>query len=306
MVNLRDLQAFLAAAEKGSFSAAGRQLQLSQPAISQKIDSLENRFGTKLFWRRGRSVQLTETGRMLKPIAQELLNASRRLEETMASLQGEVIGEMNLGCSTASGKYLLPGMISDFRRKYPQVRLNLLETSRESVLNKLLTGEVAFSVSSEQIEHRDIEFQDFFTDEVVLIVSAKHPWTGYAQIYPDDLLDEPLIMREELSGLPEALLNGLRDYDISPDMLNIGMVVGNAEATVIAVGEEIGVAFVSRLAAARDLELGRVIEVGVAGMRLEREIYMARNTRIPPTRAQTAWWEFVKEYREIIQPIAIR
>ncbi len=303
MINLSDLQAFLVAAEMGSFSAAGRQLHLSQPAISQKIDGLEKRFGTRLFLRQGRSVQLTETGQTLKPIARELLIATRRLDETMASLQGEVIGELNLGCSSASGKYLLPGMIGRFRRKYPQVRINLIVTSRDSVLNKQVAGEVDFGVSSKLIEHRDLEFQDFFTDEVILIVSANHPWASYRQIYPDDLLNEPLIMREELSGTREVLLNGLREYDISPDMLNVGMVLGSAEAIVMAVGEEIGVAFVSRLAAARDLELGRVVEVQIGKMRLQRKIYMARNIRIPSTRAQTAWWEYVNAHKQELKHV---
>ncbi|UCH59737.1 MAG: LysR family transcriptional regulator [Anaerolineales bacterium] len=294
MINLSDLKAFLVAAEAGSFSAAGRQLHLSQPAISQKIDSLEKRFGTRLFQRQGRTVQLTETGLTLKPIAQELLNASRRLEETMASLQGEVIGEMNLGCSTTAGKYLLPSMIARFRRKYPQVRINILVSSRDTVLNKLLAGEVALGVLSKHIEHRDIELQDFYIDDVVLIVAADHPWASFRQIYPDDLLEEPIIMPEELSGTRQVLLNGLREYDISPDMLNEAMTLGNAEAIVMAVAEGIGVAFVSRLAAARHLELGRVVEVQFSEMCLRRKIYMARNMRITATRAQTTWWEFVK------------
>jgi len=303
MINLSELQAFLFAAETGSFSAAGRRLHLSQPAISQKIDSLEKHFGNKLFLRKGRSVCLTEAGQALMPIAREMLTASRRLEETMASLQGEVIGEMNLGCSTASGKYLLPGLIARFRRQYPQVRINVLVSSRDSVLNRLISGELAFGVSSKKIEHRELEYQDFFTDEVILIASVDHPWARYRQIYPDDLLDEPLILREEVSGTREVLMDCLQLHDISPDMLNVGMVLGNAEAIVMAVGEGIGVAFISRLAAERDLELGRVVEVQVEGMQMRRNIYLARNHRLPSTRAQVAWWEFVRESRGQVRPV---
>ena len=98
MINLNDLTVFLAAAECGNFSKTGRQLHLSQPAISQKIVSLEKRFGTKLFSRKGRAVRLTEAGQALQPIARELLASSCRLEDSMASLQGEVIGVMNIGC----------------------------------------------------------------------------------------------------------------------------------------------------------------------------------------------------------------
>jgi DNA-binding transcriptional LysR family regulator len=76
-------------------------------------------------------------------------------------------------------------------------------------------------------------------------------------------------------------------------MLNVAMVLGNAEAIVMAVEEGIGVAFVSRLAAQQGLESGRLVEVKVQGMTLTRNIYLVRNRRIPATRAQTEFWNFV-------------
>lgn len=303
MINLDALKVFLAAAEHGSFSEAGRQLHLSQPAVSQIIQGLERQLGAQLFVRQGRTAQLTEGGQMLVPMARELLTSAQRVEQTMLSIQGEVIGEMSIGCSTASGKYLLPGLIARFRRQYPQVRLNVLVTSRESVINKLLSGEVALGVSSKQIEHTDLEYQDFFKDNVILIVPANHPWAQYRKIFPDDLLDEPMILREEVAGTREVLMDGLQKRDISPEMLNVAMVLGNAEAIEMAVEEGLGVAFVSRLAASRGLELGRVVEVEVAGMELSRNIYLVRNRKQPLTRAQTEFWHFIQVGQEALKTI---
>jgi DNA-binding transcriptional LysR family regulator len=188
---------------------------------------------------------------------------------------------------------LLPGLIAGFRKKYPQVRINVLVSSRASVMERLVVGELTLGVSSKKIDHRDLEYQDFFTDDVILIVSADHPWARYRQIYPDDLLEEPLILREEVAGTREVLLDGLQARDITPDMLNVAMVLGNAEAIVMAVGEQIGVAFVSRLAAARDLEIGRVVEVQVESLELKRNIFLTRNLRLPTTRAQSEFWNYV-------------
>ena len=293
MFNINDLIIFLEAADCGSFSEAGRNLHLSQPAISQKIDSLQKHFGTKLFVRHGRSMRLTEAGQVLKPMAKELIGFAHRLEETMVSLQGEVVGEMTIGCSTASGKYLLPGLIAAFRQLYPLVRINVQVTSRNSVLEKMAVGDVALGVSSKRIDQRDLEYRDFFTDDVILIVPAGHPWSEYTRIYPDDILDEPIILREEVAGTREVLFDALRQRDIYPEMLNVAMELGNAEAIVMAVEEGIGVAFVSRLAAARGLELGNIREVTVDGMKLQRSISMLRNNNIPPTRAQIEFWDFV-------------
>ena len=293
--NLNDLAIFLVACETKNFSQAGRQLHLSQPAISQTINNLEKHFGTKLFLRQGRSVDLTEIGQALRPMVMELVSAARRMEETVSSLQGEVVGEFEIGCSTASGKYLLPNLIARYRRMYPLVRINVLVTSRDSVIKKLVSGEVAMGVSSRRIDHRDLDYKDFFLDEVILIAPADHRWARYRRVYPDDLLDEPMILREESSGTIEVLKTGLLEHDISFDMLNVTMGLGNAEAIEMAVEEGIGVAFISRLAAARGIELGRIVEVEVEGMKLFRKIYLARNQRFPTTRAQSEFWDFVHQ-----------
>jgi DNA-binding transcriptional LysR family regulator len=299
MLNLEALKIFLAVAEHGSFSEAGRNIHISQPAVSQIIQGLERQLEVQLFIRQGRTAQLTEAGQVLLPMARELLTSGQRVERTMLSLQGEVIGEMNIGCSTASGKYLLPGLIARFRRQYPQVRLNVLVTSRESVLNKLLNNQTAFGVTSKQIQYPELEYLDFFTDSVILIAPAGHPWAKFRKIYPDDLLEEPMILREESAGSREVMMEGLRQHDISPEMLNIAMVLGNAEAIEMAVEEGLGIAFVSRLAAARGLDLGRIVEIEVEGMTLKRNIYMLRNRQQPLTRAQTEFWHFVLNSRTV-------
>ena len=293
MLNLDALKVFLAVAEHGSFSEAGRNLHLSQPAVSQIIQGLERQLGLLLFARQGRAVQLTEGGHVLVSMARELMTSAQRVEQTMLSLQGEVVGEMSIGCSTASGKYLLPGLVARFRKKYPQVKINVVIGSRESVITKLLGGEVSLGVSSKQIEHNDLEYQNFFKDDVILVVPASHPWARYRKIYPDDILDEPLILREDLAGTREVLIESLRVHDISPDMLNIVMVLGNAEAIEVAVEEELGIAFVSRLAASRGIALGRIVEVSIEGMELSRNIYLARNRRQSLSRAQAKFWEYV-------------
>lgn len=294
MLNLHELAVFMEAVEQGNFSEAGRRLHLTQPAVSQTIKSLERQFGAKLFMRNGRRPHLTEAGQALVPMARELLGAAHRLEETMSSLHGAVVGELNIGCSTASGKYLLPGLIARFRRRFPSVQVNVHVTSREAVLSRLLDGRYCLGVSSKRVEHHDLEYQEFFDDEIVLIAPADHRWARFGRVRPDDLLDEPMILREEVAGTREVMLEGLLKHGISLDMLSVAMMLGNAEAIEMAVEEGIGVAFISRLAAARGLALGRIAEVKVEGLDLSRTIVMARSRRCPASRAQSEFWEFAK------------
>jgi len=303
MINLNDLAVFLEAASCNNFSEAGRRLNLSQPAISQKINNLEVYFGTRLFYRRGRNVRLTEEGQVLRSMAKEIIGSAKRLEETMLSLDANVVGEMTIGCSTTSGKYLLPGLIASFRKDFPQVRVNVHISSRKAVINRVLTGDYAFAVSSMKIENKDLEYKPLFKDKIILIVPPDHPWTKYPSILPDDLLDQPLILREELAGTREVLLAGLLAQGISPDMLNIVMELGNAEAIEMAVEEGIGISFVSKLAAMRGLALGTIEEVAIECMPLERIIYITRNIRIPLSRAQAEFWNFL-DSEEITQQLS--
>ncbi|MDW8300175.1 MAG: LysR family transcriptional regulator [Anaerolineae bacterium] len=302
MLHLNELEIFVAAAEHGSFSEAARFLHLSQPAVSQSIQSLERRFRVQLFSRQGRTARLSDSGKALLPLARELIAAARRVEETMNTMSGTVAGHIHLGCSTSSGKYIMPSRIAQFRALYPAVRVDVHVCSRDVVVQQLLEEEVDFVISSRQLDHRDLEFVPFCTDEATLIVPANHRWTRNRHIYPDDLLDESIIMREEGSGTYVALYEALRAHDIAPEMLNVAMTLGNAEAVALAVEEGLGVGFVSKFVAARSIALGRAVEVTVEGFDLRHALYFVRNRRTPMTHSQRAFWDFMQvaqpEYSE--------
>jgi LysR family transcriptional regulator, transcriptional activator of the cysJI operon len=95
-----------------------------------------------------------------------------------------------------------------------------------------------------------------------------------------------MIMREERARTTQVMAEGPTQHNITIDMLNSIIEIGNAEAIEVAVEERIGIAFVSELAAARGLALGRVKKVKVEGLDLRRTVYLVRNGHHPLTRAQ--------------------
>jgi DNA-binding transcriptional LysR family regulator len=295
MVQLSELKVFVIAAEESSFSRAAERLHLSQSAVSQNIQSVEREFGVELFTRQNRAVRLTEAGQALLPMAQQVISEVCYMSEAMSRIEGEVAGELVIGCSTTSGKYLLPNLVAAFRREYPAVRVRIKVHSRDEVLARLLDERVALGMASKKVEHRDLEYVPFFQDRVILIVPADHPWAAYGRALPADLIDQPMIIREPKAGTTDVLLQGLAQHNISLDMLDVVMEIGNAEAIEMAVEEGIGIAFVSELAAARGLALGRIRQVEIAGLDLCRTIYMARNLRCAPTRAQERFWSFANQ-----------
>jgi DNA-binding transcriptional LysR family regulator len=300
MINLSELRVFVTAAEEGNFSRAAKKLQISQSAISQNIQTIEKEYGVELFVRRGRSVELSEAGQAILPLAREVLHSSHKFEDALGHAKDQVGGELLMGCSTSSGRYLMPGLLSMFQKQYPGVRSRVKVMSRAEVLNQLLGEMIPLGVTSLRFEHHDIESEPVFTEKIILIVPSGHPWAAAGRADPMDLVRQPMIMREETSGTRDTVLAALRACGVTPDMLNVVMELGAAEAVELAVERGMGIAFVSEMVAARGLSLGLVRKVDMDCVNLERHIYLARRPNYPFTRAQNTFWGFAMEQRRKI------
>jgi DNA-binding transcriptional LysR family regulator len=298
MIELSTLRVFLVAAEEKNFSNAAKRLHMSQSAVSQNIQSIEKAYGVELFIRRGRSVEVSEAGQSILPMVREVLRAARMLEDGFQEIHHQIGGELLIGCSTSAGKYLLPVLLSDFQKEYPAVHPRVKIMGRESVSDRLLNQSLQMGVSSKYFEHRDLECLPLFDDRIYLIVSSDHPWADYGRATPDDLLDQPIIMREEMSGTCDTVMQSLKNFGITPDMLNVTMELGNPEAIEMAVERGVGIAFVSEMVAARGLAFGRIKKVELQDLDLRRTVYIARNLHCPFTRAQNLFWEFAQSRRE--------
>lgn len=294
MLDWHDLRVFVVAAEVENFSLAAQELHLSQPAVTQRIRSLEKHLGVKLFERQGRRVRLSEPGAYLLPLAKDLLRRSNRLEEMMHSLRGEVVGHLVVGCSTTTGKYLLPPLMARFIEWHPGVQATVRVGSRNRVLELLSSQKVNLAFASALIPRRGIRYHRFIDDEVVLIAPSDHPWIERDAIQPDELLGERFILREPGSGTHQAIERALARDDISVDELHAVMTLGNSEAIALAVEQGIGVGFVPKLAASRCIRLGNIAIVPIANMHMSYTIWMAENTMQPATAAHLHFIKLMK------------
>ena len=173
------------------------------------------------------------------------------------------------------------------------------EGTSGNVIPRVLENEANLGVVSSEIQDDNIECQEFFVDNITLIVHQDHPWAFRKIIEPDELLNEAIIMREPESGTRRVLLSELAKHDISIDDLSIFMELGNAEAIVRTVAAGYAVSFVSTLASACPLERGQVVNVRVNGLNLRRKIYMARKSLETPHRPQEVFWSFVHNPKNI-------
>jgi DNA-binding transcriptional LysR family regulator len=292
-MNIDRLKVFLDAAQTLSFSETAQHLHVTQPTVSKYIRDLEQSLDVRLFDRAGAGLSLTEAGKVLLPWARRLLHDANSMQAMMASLQDDVVGELRIACSTTAGKYVLPQLAARFCQHFPNVKVRILACTPEDVTIRLLDEDAHIGVLSREIPEAGLESQEFFRDKITLIVPASHRWAFRKKIEASELLEEPLIMREETSGTLRVVLSELTKFDISLGDLNIFMELGNAEAIVRTVAAGYGVAFVSEMATACPLERGNVIDLEVEGLNLMRRIYMARKAGSSPHRPRDAFWGFI-------------
>jgi len=293
MLDTHQLNVFLVAAETLNFTQAARLLHMSQPSVSQHIQTLEQSFGQPLFVRLGRRIDLTDAGKELVPLARDMVRRSVQIEETMKSLEGEVHGHLLVGCSTTPGKYILPQLLARYHHIYPKVRVSCTVASQGEVFKMLCDGEVHVAMISEPfMSSRDIETRIFMSDPIVLIAPLDHPWAIRGEIDIEELRDGDFILREVGSGTETTIRRSLAAAGIATDDLSTLLILGSSEAIALSVQEGIGVGFVSNIIVTKLVE-GRVAPVRIRGLEIERDIHMGLHTRRPATIAQRVFWDFI-------------
>lgn len=296
MLDAHQLNVFLVAAKALNFTVAARQLHMTQPSVSQHVQSLEHRFEMPLFVRTGRHLSLTDAGEVLLPLAQKMVAMSQRIDETMESLKGEVYGHLLIGCTTTVGKYVIPPLLASFLRKYPKVQASCIVAPQRMALQMLENGEVHLALSSTRELDREVKYHHLITDPILLIAPLDHPWAQRRWIEPEELPGADFIMREEGAGTRAVAAEGLAELGLSMEQLHTVLTLGNPEAVALAVEEGIGVGFVSQMVVSR-LVRDRVTPVNVRGLCLEQEIFIGSYTGQPETKAQATFWEFVTDPR---------
>lgn len=293
MLDTHQLNVFLKAAETLNFTTAAQKLGMSQPSVSQHIKSLEDKFKTPLFHRSGRHLSLSEAGLILVPLARQAVKDSILIEETMSSLKGSIHGNLEVGCSTTPGKYVLPKLLADFHHQHPSVRVSCRVKPQSEAVELLKEGKVHFALVSYGFHaHQDLEFKQFMSDPVVLIAHQDHTWAQQGTIQPRQLLEGKFILREQTSGTYQAARSSLQQAEIYLDQLDTLLILGNSEAIALAVKENLGVGFVSR-SVVDGFSQDQLAVVKIENLTIQRDIFIGRNTRLHASQAQKAFWNYV-------------
>ena len=285
--SLKQIRTFVAVAKTGSFSAASRQLAISQPAVSKQMQDLEAVIGARLF-ERGRRLTMTEVGQALLQDAEPLLVAAEHVEAVLES-RTTLRGHLELGASTV-WEYILPGLAADFLRDQSEVTLGLRIGNSEQIVDFVARKEVRLGFVGAPPGNVNVEATQAGEDELVLIAPKGHPLARINPVHPAALLGQPFIQRERDSATAQIGMRHLRQMGIEPRVV---MEMGSNEALKVAVRRGVGIGLCSRYAVEDDLRLGVLAELHMEGPPCSRPLYALRNATRPPTPLEAAFFQSV-------------
>lgn len=268
MLTLRRLQIFVQVAECGHVTTAGKNLGLTQAAVSMALTQLEEYHGSALFHRSGRTLHLNEKGRMLLPRAREILRQVESFRRMLDTSWDEPIGQLQIGASTTIGNYLLPLLMGEFTRRYPQAEVQLHVGNTEMIARDVVTGELDIGLIEGPCHAPELECTFWRDDELLVVCAPQHPWADMDTVGKDALLAETWIIREPGSGTREVFETAL---GLAATELEHRLELGHTEAIKKAVQAGLGVSCLSRLTLETELELGRMVAVH-ANLPLHRDL----------------------------------
>ena len=246
---LTHLESFVEVARTGSVSRAAESLFLTQPALTARLKTLESDLGVELFVRSARGMRLTDAGRAFLPYAQRTLGLVTEARQVVADLREGSTGELVIGAAPAVSTYLLPAILQAFRVAYPNVRLGVKTGHTEEVLEMVLRQEVHIGLGR-PVRHPEVELIPVFEDEMLLVVSRRHPFASRARVRMDELASERLILFDRTSSYHELTSSLFREAGVVPASV---MELDNVEAAKKMVQLGLGVALLPRMALAAEL-----------------------------------------------------
>lgn len=283
-MNIGQITAFVKVVERGSFSAAARDMGVSQPAVTMQVQGLEADLGVTLFDRSYRKVELTEAGRALLPHARRVLVDIEGARNDIARLAETVTGRLSLAASTTPGQYVLPRLLGRFLKLNPEVSVQLAVADTAEVVAAVISGEAHVGMVGAVIKGARAEFERLGSDDIVMICPKDHLFAEATSVTVEDVVSEPFIMREEGSGTRQIAEEALNASGIDPSELRVVTELGTGEAIVSAVEGDMGLGMVSAWVAEKALKLGTVATVPLEGFPVPRPFYLV-TPRTTPTRA---------------------
>lgn len=275
-MEIRQLRAFVAIAESGTFTAGALRVHVTQAAISMQIRQLENEIGAKVFVRAPRHVILTEAGEQLLRRARQILREHDAALDEIAELAGAERGRLRIG--SASAMVLtdqLPGILKELRSQHPGAEIGVASGTSEVLVDQILAGDIDIAFVSLPVDVRGIKTERLSEDQLVAIASPRHKLAKQRTISAYTLAGERLILGER-GGNTRRLIDQF--FAQAGVTLHVAMELSRQQAIRRMVEADMGVGIVPLQSVIEDVESGRLVRWWIEGAQINWELGIAQLT----------------------------
>ena len=240
-MEMHQIRYFLAVSRLLNFTRAAEECNVSQSALTRAIKALEDELGVPIFVRRGkRFVGLTESGTALLPVIERILGEVENLRRVAKDYAGGDTGSITIATTHTQARYALPKVVSEFKRRYPQVHLGMLQGNPSQVAEFVLHGEADLGIATEALDsHPGLIALPGYTWHHIVVVREDHPLAALAGLALEQLAAYPLITYEPAftgrthidaafaaRGLAPDIVIAAIDSDVIKTYVELGMGVG--------------------------------------------------------------------------------
>ena len=267
------LKVFHSVATNLSFTKASKELFISQPAISKHIHELEVQYKTPLFDRVGSHIGLTHAGEIAdeKTPLEFICGQGQTLEYfEMNLLTDNFAGELRLGASTTISQYVLPPVLASFIKKFPEIKVSLLNGNSRDIEQALREGKITLGLIEGTAHQSTLHYTPFMRDELVVVAHTGSSLAAYDEISLEQLRTLPLVLRENGSGTLDVVEAALAEHQVKLSQLNVVLQMGSTESIKLFLENSEALGIVSIRAVTRELMSGRLKVIEVEGFRAER------------------------------------
>lgn len=271
-MDIHQLKVFAAVYKNRSFSRASEALHLTQPTISNHIKTLEDEFGCKLFDRLGRSIIPTKEAEVLYTHALEIITKAETIDEAIREIKKDLTGKIIIGASTIPGVYLMPRMMTEFRKKYPEISFQIQISDSRGILESIARHDLLLGIVGAKLGNDQIHYIPFVEDQLIVIASPSK--VKEKSLPLKKLTDYPLVLREEGSGTRRETEKFLESKGLPSGKFQIAGIFGSTDAVKQAVKAGLGISILSKFAVADELEHGILQEITLTDLQMRRRFYI--------------------------------
>lgn len=208
------LRYFLKVAERGNYTRAAEDLDISQSALSRSVQKIEDELGQPVFERKTRAVTLTETGVLFQSRAQQILNI---LEDTKAEITDDgQSGRIRVGAIPTIAPFYLPRILQDFSTAYPKATIIVQENTTDNLIKCCTQGEIDLAILALPIPAKYLKCEPLFEEELHLVLPPKHELTRHKEICLNDIEPYPFVLLDEAHCLSDNIVSFCRQRSFHP------------------------------------------------------------------------------------------